>query len=582
MRFCMIGFLAWLLMGATALYAQSPDAKYVRVYGMIEDADKLNQNGQARAAMTRYLEAQVAMKDLQRVSPEWNPKVVNYRLEYISSQLESLAPKAAGADGSTSPASANPSDTAQLQALGSEIARLASQNSLLEAKVREALSIQPAAIDPRELTRAEQRITALQKERDLLVVTLEQSGSRKPGSAQPVETSEQIKQNVVTQTAVVSVLQRQNEELQKSISELTARLKAKASGRAGGSSEEMLKLKESIAALEASNRVMREEQTTMENRLVDFVKRQSVASAALEGEYEKKLTQARQAAKVAADERDALIEKLNAVTRDLNQRTATIPTVATQELEKQLDSIRAKVRIFEAKKVPFSSEELALFKQAPMKVAAAQTNNPVPAALTLASAPSSEISTAADLLAAQGRLAVDAGRLDEAEKKYRDALEKDDRNVLLLANLAAVQMDQDKLADAEATLKKAIGIDPKDATSLYLLGGVKLQQEKVDEALEALSLSAQIDPERANTQFYLGKALIQQGSRDSAETALRKAVQLKPNWGDAHYLLAVLYATQEPKFNELAQYHYKKATAGGAARNLELEERMQKGPAAAK
>ena len=90
MRFCMIGFLVWLMAGATTLHAQSPDAKYVRVYGMIEDADKLDQNGQARAAMTRYLEAQVAMKELQRVSPEWNPKVVNYRLEYISSQLESL------------------------------------------------------------------------------------------------------------------------------------------------------------------------------------------------------------------------------------------------------------------------------------------------------------------------------------------------------------------------------------------------------------------------------------------------------------------------------------------------------------
>ena len=60
------------------------------------------------------------------------------------------------------------------------------------------------------------------------------------------------------------------------------------------------------------------------------------------------------------------------------------------------------------------------------------------------------------------------------------------------------------------------------------------------------------------------------------EAALRKAIQLKPGWGDAHYLLAVLYATQQPNYKELAQYHYKKAIAGGAGRNLELEKWMEK------
>jgi len=57
---------------------------------------------------------------------------------------------------------------------------------------------------------------------------------------------------------------------------------------------------------------------------------------------------------------------------------------------------------------------------------------------------------------------------------------------------------------------------------------------------------------------------------------LRKAIALKPGWGDAHYLLAVIYATQEPTFKGLAQYHYKKAIAGGAPRNPDLERWMEK------
>ena len=44
----------------------------------------------------------------------------------------------------------------------------------------------------------------------------------------------------------------------------------------------------------------------------------------------------------------------------------------------------------------------------------------------------------------------------------------------------------------------------------------------------------------------------------------------------------MLYATQEPNFKELAQYHYKKAIAGGAARNVELEQWMAKAAASSK
>src|SRR4029078_2050282 len=39
---------------------------------------------------------------------------------------------------------------------------------LMEAKLKEALAAQPAAIDPRELTKAEERIRALQKENEYM------------------------------------------------------------------------------------------------------------------------------------------------------------------------------------------------------------------------------------------------------------------------------------------------------------------------------------------------------------------------------------------------------------------------------
>ena len=567
----------WAAIGLLSLavllpvHAQSPDDKYVRIYSLIEDADKVNEAGQARLAMTKYLEAQVAIKDLQQAHPEWNSKLVGYRLEYISSKLEPLT-KQVASGASTAPASASEtraaanSPASQAAMMQEEIGRFAAQNAMLEAKLREALSVQPAAIDPRELAKAEQRIKALQKERDLLAVSLEQSSPKQgsPSSNKEVD----AKQNMVTQSAVVSVLRRQNEDLQKQIADLASKLKQ--SGRPAASNEETLKLKETVAALDASNRVMRDEQAAMENRLLQFVRDHGPGAAAQNAELQKQLAEARQAAKAAAEERDSLIQKLNDVTKTLNQRDARLPAIATQELEKQLDAIRAKLHIFEAKQVAFSAEELALFKQPPIKVASAQTNAPT------VKKKSNELPPGAGPLVAEALRAIDTGRLAEAEKKYKDVLRQDENNTYILANLAAVQMDQDKVAEAESTLKKALETDGQDPISLYLMGGLKLRQEKYDEALDALSLSAKLDPEKANTQYYLGKALIQKGSRGPAESALRKAVQLKPGWGDAHYQLAVLYATQEPNFKELALYHYRQAIAGGAARNVELEQWMEK------
>jgi len=572
--------ILWALIALLSLAAgspvrgQSPDDKYVRIYSLLEEADKQSEAGLSRQAVTKYLEAQVAIKELQQVHPEWNSKLIGYRLEYISSKLEPLSKQLASttaAPPNQTPATSNPPGN-ELAMLQEEIGRIAAQNAMLEAKLREALSVQPAAIDPRELARAQDRIKALQKERDLLAVSLEQASSKQRLSSGNKEAD--AKQEMVTQTAVVSVLRRQNEDLLKQIADLTAKLKQ--SGRQTASNEETLKLKETIAALEASNRVMREEQTSMEDRLLQFVRDHGPGATAKNAELQKQLAEARQAAKAAAEEKNSLIQKLNEVTKTLNQRDARLPAMATQELEKQLDAIRAKLQIFEAKQVPFSGEELALFKQAPLKVASAQTNAPV------LKKKSNEVPPGAKALVAEALRAIDTGRLGDAEKKYKDVLRQDENNTYILANLAAVQLDQDKVADAESTLKKALETDSQDPISLYLMGGLKLRQEKYDEALDALSLSARLDPDKANTQYYLGKALIQKGSRGPAESALRKAVQLKPGWGEAHYQLAVLYATQEPNFQELALYHYKKAIASGVGRNIELERWMEKQASSAK
>ena len=183
---------------------------------------------------------------------------------------------------------------------------------------------------------------------------------------------------------------------------------------------------------------------------------------------------------------------------------------------------------------------------------------------------------------AEAQRAAETGRYEDAEQKYLQVLRQDENNVYTLANLAAVQIDLNKTAEAEQNLKKALAADPRDPASLFLYGRLKFMQEKWDEALDHLTRAATIAPDDARTQFFLGKTLIQKGNRNQAEKVLRKAVQLKPGWGEAHYLLAVLYGTQQPSFKELAEWHYKKAIAGGYPRNPDFEKAIEdKGPASA-
>jgi tetratricopeptide (TPR) repeat protein len=574
-----------LLAACGSANAAGPDQQYVEFYGLIQEADKLADAGQTRAAVTRYLEAQTGLKNLQTAFPDWNSKIVGFRLDYISSKLEPLTQKVASGAAGPAPVAVSPAQamTNQLRQLQEDISRLSNQNALLEAKLREALTVQPAASDPRELAKAEDKIKQLQKERDLLAVTLEQSRATPPAataSEKEKQAIEELKRQLASQSAMAELLRKQNEDLIKQASAPAAPRVAVE----GGSSAQILELKEALAMLQASNRMMQAEQVAMENRLLEWVRHYGAGTntaAGREKDFEAQLALLKSEAAKALKERDDLLLKVNEVTRQLNERPAAAPAGASSEqLEKQLETLRAKVQIFEAKAVPYTADELALFKQPPPKETAGDTNKPVIAA---ASTPPGqkkrdELPAGARGLMAAAERAIDTGKYDEAEKRLAEILRMDEGNVYVLSRLAAAQLDQDKTTEAEGNLKKVLAADPEHPASLAMLGDLKFRQEKYDEAIDALSLAAKIRPDRPDTHYMLGRALIQKGNRATAEASLRKAVQLRPTWGEPHYQLAVLYATQQPGYPELAQYHYKKSIAGGVPRNLEFEKFLEKPP----
>src|SRR5689334_252893 len=89
MKFLFAGTAVFLMLVGSAL-AQSADEQYVRIYQTIQEADRLNDAGQGRAAAAKYVEAQQSLTRFRGIYPGWNERVIAYRLSYVTTKLAPL------------------------------------------------------------------------------------------------------------------------------------------------------------------------------------------------------------------------------------------------------------------------------------------------------------------------------------------------------------------------------------------------------------------------------------------------------------------------------------------------------------
>src|SRR5688572_9458060 len=176
---------------------------------------------------------------------------------------------------------------------------------------------------------------------------------------------------------------------------------------------------------------------------------------------------------------DQVRGELEATKKQLRENVATIATLSqenqrlkasapsgpgnsTAKESDEITKLRARLEVLEAKKVPFTQEELALMDQKLPKLATPVDAQPAKQ--------TRELPAGAGLLIAQAQRAFAARRFEEAEQKYQEVLKMDEGNPVSLANLAAIQLELQKREEAEANLKKALSAAPDDAYSLSLMG----------------------------------------------------------------------------------------------------------------
>lgn len=160
------------------------------------------------------------------------------------------------------------------------------------------------------------------------------------------------------------------------------------------------------------------------------------------------------------------------------------------------------------------------------------------------------------------------GKFDLAEKRYRQVLEQQPRNINALHFLGvlshakgnsdeairliqrALFFDPDYLAarincgnvlketlrfaDAETQFRKAILLDPKCGDAYNNLGTVLKAQGRIDAAVAAFEKAATMLPNRAEVYQNLGNALKKTDRIEDALTAYRRAIEIDPRQSNAH------------------------------------------------
>jgi Flp pilus assembly protein TadD len=566
----LIGFLAFSCARAVA-----QDDEYIQIYGVIQDADALGNSSQTGEALAKYIDAQTSLQRFQRIYPDWNRQVIQYRLNYLASRIAEMSARTPVAATKT-PIAAKPPTAAppalslqpreredfehQRDMLQSRVQQLQVDKMMLESKLKESLAAQPAAVDPRELAKAEEKIRSLEKENSLLQVSVAQQHTK---AAPPVDTAavEQMKrqlaetsQRLADQTKRADALAGERRALQTKLDSLipapwnatnlreTKKALEDANRRLGAQSKlasrldaEKMNLMARVKSLEADSGTLvalRAENEILKKQLADL-KRPAPAGSAVE--VTRQLAEAR--ARIAALESDQEIWRLEKIALENRVRhlmasstaaPAPAPAPAATTVE---DSSRVK---------QLERESADLRK----KLGAAQKE--------LAGRKARNVATKIEDLTGQlailrARLAVfETQQIPYTEEEH--ALFKKTQVSLEAVNPRARQKSVNELPSGSATLvaearndfaakrfdkaeEKYIQIlhhDNKNVYTLSNLAAIQLELNHLDDAEQHIHQALAVSPDDSYSLLVLGQIKIRREQYDAALDALSSAAKADP------------------------------------------------------
>src|SRR5271166_6092803 len=132
-----------------------------------------------------------------------------------------------------------------------------------------------------------------------------------------------------------------------------------------------------------------------------------------------------------------------------------------------------------------------------------------------------------------------AGRLDEAERLFRQVLAISPRQTESLQMLGTIAYQTGRHDLAFDLIRKAVVSNPGDASAHSNLGNLLLQQGRLDEAIASYRRALDRKPDLPEALNNLGNALKARKRFDEAVASYRRALALKPDDPDVHYNLGM-------------------------------------------
>ena len=557
--------------------AASPQDDYLQIYVMINEGDKLDNSGQRSQAREKYETALNKLDKLKNENPEWEPTIVKYRIKYLNEKLASLK---TAKDSAPAPVE-KPVAPIEKTTPTSTTPPAAAESPAPAMQKTETPTPAVTSDDPSSLR---QKIIALTGDLESARTELKQA---KNDLEQAITEKKQLKEKLSaspTPDANVAKLQEENAGLRQKLTATEESLKKAAGGDLSG---EMSSLRGQVDSLE--------------KKLAEANARSAELTRAND-DYKKQITSltTQLQATGTAGKSDSTLAKENAMLRSILDRQ--LKEQARREAARRLvldefknlavstEALKTQMEVLSSPLVSLSNEEEDMLKVSAPSLVAPEPAAPAAPAASSSAANTPTLSKDAEKptspesfsekpripeefkdVAAKATSLYNEKKFDDAAAAYEQILAKYPQSIYALSNLGVVRFQQQKYPEAEKPLREAIRVAPNDAFSHSVLGIVLVQQEKYDDAIQVLSRAVALDPNDAKTRNYLGISSSRKGLQEAAEQECRKAIELDDSYGDAHFNLAVIYATQNPPSKELAKRHYNRALELGVPKDAELE-----------
>ncbi len=498
--------------------AAGSDEQYLDVYNEILQADSLAESGHSAAAALTYLQAQTDLRDFQARHPASNTELVKFRLDYLAEKLQSLSKylPSTNAPSVFAPRPVQPSvkpqpSTAavmqQIAGLQEQIRSLINANTELQGKLKEALSVQPAAVSPAELAKAEAKTLVLEKEKDLLTVALDQEKAASTSTMTAAKAAASDQEIAIWKARADAIEQKSRKELAEANKKLELlRAERLANAPSAEVAKQISEERDQLKAQQAEIAKDEAQTARLTEALGGAEKKMAAANSELDTLKAARAAEAHSAeeAKAVAAERDQLKEELAAHSKDL----ATAEERANQELL----SVRATLQQAEQqrdeleKKLAAANSELDTLKAA----RAAEAHSAEEAKAVTAERDQLKEELAAhskDLATAEERANQELLRvratLQQAEQR-RDELEK---------KLAASNGELDTLKAARAA----------EAHSAEEAKAAAAERDQLKEELAAHSKDLAKAEERANQELSSVRTALQQAEQQRDELEKKPA-----------------------------------------------------------